>query len=104
MINALLVFLSWCNRCSKSAEPCVRIIAVTNQFGLAAGRFFFFFVNGFTRGSRMGHCRSKRDLYIFFLIPALKISVYRHCSVEYLLAEYGVYWYVNCKHREFGAH
>ena len=42
MINALLVFLSWCDQCSKSAKPCVRITAVTNQFGLATGRFFFF--------------------------------------------------------------
>ena len=47
MCDALLVFLSWCDRCSKSAKPCVRITAVTNHFGLATGRFFFFFEKRF---------------------------------------------------------
>ena len=37
-------------------------------------------------------------------LTALKISVYGPCAVKYLLVEYGVYWYVDCKHREFGAH
>ena len=81
-------------------------MADTNHFGLAVGRFFFFFLKNGFRGGRAWVILVENETYIifFFFLPSLKIRVYGPCSVEYLLVEDWVYWYVYCKHSEFGAH